>query len=83
MRYNGTTFLQVVGDENDSLKQYVKELRARTSPFFAAYSHSKLVRTWTGADERKFVKFLELLLPSARKRVNNEAYKNPEGIVYM
>ncbi|CAE7241329.1 unnamed protein product, partial [Symbiodinium microadriaticum] len=47
--YKDTTFLKIVGNENESCKHYAKEvLRARISPMFAVYSEGKLLTTWNG-----------------------------------
>jgi len=66
--YKDTTFLKIVGNENESCKHYAKEvLRARISPMFAAYSDGKLVITWNGANNQRFVDKMEQSLPSAKQ----------------
>ncbi|CAE7407690.1 unnamed protein product [Symbiodinium natans] len=66
--YKETTFLKIVGNENESCKHYAKEvLRARISPMFAVYSGGKLLTSWNGANNQRFMDKMEEFLPSARQ----------------
>jgi len=68
--YKDTTFLKIVGNENESCKHYAKEvLRARISPMFAVYSEGKLLTTWNGANNQRFMDKMEEFLPSARQLI--------------
>jgi len=65
--YHKTRFLKIVGNENESCKHYAKEvLHAKISPMFAAYKGGKLVKTWHGANNKRFVTNMEAMLPSAK-----------------
>ncbi|CAK9064676.1 unnamed protein product [Durusdinium trenchii] len=66
--YEKTRFLKIVGNENESCKHYAKEvLHAKISPMFAVYRQGKLVKTWHGANNGRFVSNLEGQLPTARE----------------
>lgn len=68
--YKDTTFLKIVGNENESCKHYAKEvLRARISPMFAVYSEGQLLTTWNGANNQRFMDKMEEFLPSARQLI--------------
>lgn len=67
--YADTRFLVIVGNENESCKHYAREvLKAKISPMFAAYSGGKLVATWTGANNARFIAQMEEHLPTAAAR---------------
>lgn len=68
--YPKTRFLKIVGNENESCKHYAKEvLHAKISPMFAAYCGGKLVKTWHGANNKRFVTNMEATLPTAKSYV--------------
>lgn len=70
--YKGTRFLRIVGNENESTKHYARDvLHAKISPMFAAYSGGKLVDTWTGANNARFIEHLEQHLPSAARHAED------------
>lgn len=64
--YTGTRFIKIVGNENESCKHYARDvLHAKISPMFAVYSEGKLVNTWSGANNERFIQSIEEGLPSA------------------
>eukprot|EP00929_Paragymnodinium_shiwhaense_P008189 TRINITY_DN112130_c0_g1_i1.p1 TRINITY_DN112130_c0_g1~~TRINITY_DN112130_c0_g1_i1.p1 ORF type:complete len:329 (+),score=20.84 TRINITY_DN112130_c0_g1_i1:116-988(+) len=65
--YDKTTFLKVVGDENDNNLVYARDiLKVAKTPMFAAYRAGLLVDTWTGANLARFKEHLEDAFASAR-----------------
>jgi len=66
--YSNTIFVRIVGNANASCKQYAQQvLKAKISPMFAAYSGGRLVKTWTGANNQRFVENIEESLATARE----------------
>jgi len=66
--YSKTRFVRIVGNENASCKHYAQRvLKAKISPMFATYSGGQLLKTWTGANNQRFIENIEGTLATARE----------------
>mmetsp|Transcript_116812 Transcript_116812/g.238971 ORF Transcript_116812/g.238971 Transcript_116812/m.238971 type:complete len:441 (-) Transcript_116812:309-1631(-) len=76
--YSSTRFLKIVGNENESTKHYAHSLKVTSSPMFAAYSKGKLVSTWTGANDARFISTMEEFVRIAGEK--SVGHLNPQYV---